>query len=141
MNMGYAIEVNTTTADFLCPLCGGWTLAQPGLVVVQRPSGDIVCGACAKRELYALHTEVMVMECDTRTDFPDIWLELLERLSITEDPDYELGLLLEQVGWQRYTGPGHRDRYQPHHPSIGRALGTMERPTSVQLYTEAVETK
>lgn len=141
MTMGYVIEINQTETDYPCPLCGHWQRAKQGLVVVQRPSGDIVCEDCAERDLKALHIETGVLEEDTPTDFPDIWPSLEHRLAVKQAADPDLGLLLEMVALQRFTGPGQEDRYRPDHPSIGSALGTIDRPTSARLYTEAVEAK
>jgi hypothetical protein len=101
MNMGYAIEVNTTAADFLCPFCGSWKPAQPGLAVVQHPSGDVVCEACAKDELRALFSELCVLRDDTPNDFPDSWQAIEARLSSDPETDPEFSRLLASVALQR----------------------------------------
>jgi predicted RNA-binding Zn-ribbon protein involved in translation (DUF1610 family) len=136
MTMGYVIEINQTATDYPCPLCGKWESARLGLVIVQRPSGDVVCEGCAEHQLEALHSDLNVLRQDTPTDFPEVWPDLARLLAIDRAADPELGLLLEIVALQRFTGPGHEDRYRPEHPSIGSALGTIARPTSASLYND-----
>jgi len=109
MIMGYIIETNETATDSFCPICGRWAPSSGGLVIVQRPSGDIVCDACAEVELKAPFEDIQVLRDDTPTDFPELWPELAQCLAVRPDEDYDLSLLLESVGGlQRYTGPGAR---------------------------------
>lgn len=71
------------------------------------------------------------------SDFPSRWPAIAERLNRPEEPDQELGVLLESVGLQRYTGPGHEERYGPER-RLGQALGTIDRPTTARLTMEPV---
>jgi hypothetical protein len=101
MTMGYDIKINHAATEHLCPLCGHLQPAQPGLAVVQHPSGDVVCEACAKAELRALFSELCVLRDDTPNDFPDSWQAIEARLSSDPDTDPEFSRLLASVALQR----------------------------------------
>ena len=101
MSMGYAIEINDTPTEHLCPPCGHGELAPEGLVIVQRPSGDLVCETCAKDELAALFIELCVLRDDTPSDFPQAYRALEAKLSIDDEGDTELSRLLASVALQR----------------------------------------
>ena len=40
--LGYEIQVRRETAIAMCPLCGDEVAVREGLVIAQRPSGDVV---------------------------------------------------------------------------------------------------
>jgi hypothetical protein len=71
-------------------------------VVVQHPSGDVVCEACAKDELGALFSELCVLRDDTPNDFPDSWQAIEARLSSDPETDPEFSRLLASVALQRF---------------------------------------
>jgi len=101
MTMGYIIKTNDTPTEYRCPLCSEGVSARQGLVIVQQPSGDAVCEACAKDELGALFIELCVLRDDTPSDFPQAYRALEEHLAIATESDPELSRLLMAVALQR----------------------------------------
>jgi hypothetical protein len=101
MPMGYVIAIDHKVTEHPCPLCGYLQPGRQGLVVVQRPSGDVVCEACAKDQLGALFSELCVLRDDTPNDFPDSWPAIEARLSSDPETDPEFRRLLASVALQR----------------------------------------
>lgn len=101
MTMGYEIRLRGEPAVSMCPFCGFDVSVRAGLVIEQRPSGDVVCEGCAPQMVRALSEELRVLREDTPTDFPDSWAALEMRLSLEVEPDPELGSLLASVALQR----------------------------------------
>jgi hypothetical protein len=81
MPMGYEIRIIEKPSAGMCPLCGCDAPIRPGLIIVQRPSGDVVCEDCAETELAVLFQDIRVLRADTPTDFPDAYRALAARPS------------------------------------------------------------
>jgi hypothetical protein len=101
MTMGYEIHIIESAGEGMCPLCGLDRPIRPGPIIVQRPSGDVVCEECAEQDLAVLLADVRVLRDDAPTDFPEAHAELTARLTLEPEHDTELSRLVGAVFLQR----------------------------------------